>query len=179
MTLSRRGFLAATSAAIAVSAAPLLERPAFKRAAAAGTELTVLRVANRTIEVNSKPAKVYGLLQPDGTSGIVIPAGQFRVRLESQIDAPTLIHWHGLLPPFGQDGVPGLPQPLLPSGQSYDYDFPLKTPGTHWMHAHTLQEQLLLAAPLIVTDPAEAAHDEQPVVVLFHDFSFKLSNLPL
>ncbi len=173
MTLSRRGFLAASSAAIAVSAAPLLEQPAFKRAAAAGTEPTVLRVADRTIEVNGKPAKVYGLLQLDGTSGIVTPAGRFRVRLESQIDAPTLIHWHGLLPPFGQDGVPDLPQPLLPSGQSYDYGFPLKTPGTHWMHAHTLQEQQLMAAPLIVTDPAEAARDEQQVVVLFHDFSFK------
>lgn len=173
MTLSRRGFLAAGSAAIAVSAAPLLERPVFKLAAAAETEPTVLRVANRTIEVNGKPAKVYGLLQPDDRPGIVTPAGRFRVRLENQIEAPTLIHWHGLLPPYGQDGVPDLPQALLPSGQSYDYDFPLKTPGTHWMHAHTLQEQQLMAAPLIVTDPAEAARDEQQVVVLFHDFSFK------
>ena len=33
-----------------------------------------------------------------------------------------------------------------PTKQSYDYDFPLTTPGTHWMHAHTLQEQQVLAA---------------------------------
>ncbi|TIT69760.1 MAG: copper oxidase, partial [Mesorhizobium sp.] len=51
--------------------------------------------------------------------------------------------------------------------------FPVAAPGTHWMHAHTLQEQQLLAAPLIVTDPADEGRDEQPVVVLFHDFSFK------
>jgi FtsP/CotA-like multicopper oxidase with cupredoxin domain len=41
------------------------------------------------------------------------------------------------------------------------------------MHAHTLQEQNLLAAPLIVTDPAERGRDEQDVVILLHDFSFK------
>jgi len=40
------------------------------------------------------------------------------------------------------------------------------------MHAHTLQEQNLLAAPLIVTDPAEQGRDEQEVVILLHDFSF-------
>lgn len=136
--------------------------------------MTPLRVASRVIEVNGKPAMVFGLHQPDGTPGILTSAGsRFRVRLENRSEEATLVHWHGLLPPFGQDGVPDLPQPLLESGQSYDYDFALETPGTHWMHAHTLQEQRLLAAPLIVADPAEAGLDEQPVVVLFHDFSFK------
>ncbi len=40
------------------------------------------------------------------------------------------------------------------------------------MHAHTLQEQNLLAAPLIVHSADDAARDEQEVVVLLHDFSF-------
>jgi len=40
------------------------------------------------------------------------------------------------------------------------------------MHAHTLQEQALLAAPLIVRRPGEQSADEQEVVVLLHDFSF-------
>jgi FtsP/CotA-like multicopper oxidase with cupredoxin domain len=170
---SRRQFLASASAAGIVGAAASSMSSVVRPAIAAALEPTLLRVTSRTIAVNGKPAKVLGLLQADGRSGIVVPAGRFHVRLENEIDAPTLIHWHGLLPPYGQDGVPDLPQPLLPPGRSYDYDFPLATPGTHWMHAHTLQEQQLLAAPLIVTDPAEDAADEQPVVVLFHDFSFK------
>ncbi|WP_363234109.1 multicopper oxidase domain-containing protein [Mesorhizobium sp.] len=62
--------------------------------------------------------------------------------------------------------MPDLPQPLLQPGQSYDYSFPVATQGTHWMHAHTLQEQQLLAAPLVVTDPAEAGADQQPLVVV-------------
>lgn len=41
------------------------------------------------------------------------------------------------------------------------------------MHAHTLQEQTLLAAPLIVRTAADLARDEQEVVILLHDFSFK------
>ena len=169
-TISRRQLLASSGAATlgAVASSKL----SISSALAFAPGATVLRITSRTIEVKGKPAKVFGLLQPNGTSGLVIPAGRFHVRLENRADAPTLIHWHGLLPPYGQDGVPDLPQPLLPAGQSYDYDFPLTTPGTHWMHAHTLQEQQLLAAPLIVVDPAEAKADEQPIVVLFHDFSF-------
>jgi FtsP/CotA-like multicopper oxidase with cupredoxin domain len=170
---SRRRFLASAAAVGVVGMAPPLTFPAGRSAVAAEPGPTVLRAATRTIEVNGKPARVFGLLQPDGKSGLILPAGRFRVRLENQIDAPTLVHWHGLKPPYGQDGVPDLPQPALAVGGSYDYDFPLETPGTHWMHAHTLQEQQLLAAPLIVTEAAEDKADEQPVVVLFHDFSFK------
>ena len=70
--------------------------------------------------------------------------------------------------------MPGISQPALPPGQRYAYDFALGHPGTYWMHSHQgLQEQRLLAAPLIITDPAEAGLDEQPVVVLLGDFSFK------
>lgn len=167
MMLSRRHLL--TSGAIAFVGAhiPL-------RAIAAASEATTLRVDSRTIEVNGKAAKVLGLLQRDGTPGIKMDGGtRFQVRLENNSGEPTLIHWHGLLPPYGQDGVPGLPQPTLESGSAHDYDFPVNTSGTHWMHAHSLQEQRLLAAPLIVHDPADAGRDEQEVIVLFHDFSFK------
>jgi len=171
IALRRRQFLASTLAAIGSAAVSKL---AGHAAIAAEPDTTILRVERRTIEVNGRAAKVFGLLQPDGRPGISTQAGRrFRVRLENRSEAPTLIHWHGLLAPYGQDGVPDLPQPLLPSGQAYDYDFPLDTPGTHWMHAHTLQEQQLLAAPLIVADRADSARDEQEVVVLLHDFSFK------
>jgi FtsP/CotA-like multicopper oxidase with cupredoxin domain len=171
LTLSRRRFLASTAMTLAGAATgthvPL-------RAMAAASPAAVLRVETRTIEVNGKAAKVFGLLQPDGTPGLRLTAGsRFQVRLENASGEPTLIHWHGLLPPYGQDGVPGLPQPLLESGLAYDYDFPVENAGTHWMHAHTLQEQRMLAAPLIVADPADAQRDEQDITVLLHDFSFK------
>lgn len=170
--LSRRRFLA--SGTIALAGAVGSGTFPVQNALATATPGTILRIDNRTIEVNGRPAKVLGLLQPDGRPGLVMDSGtRFRVRLENESGEPTLIHWHGLLPPYGQDGVPNLPQPLLPSGEAYEYDFPVDTAGTHWMHAHTLQEQRLLAAPLIVTDPEDSGRDEQEVTVLLHDFSFR------
>ncbi len=167
--ISRRQFMAS---AAACGSAGLLLSSGIGKVFAAGP--SVIRAQSRTIEVNGRAASVLGLLQPDGSHGITLEAGQdFTVRLENALDAPTLIHWHGLTPPFGQDGVPDLPQALLAPGETYDYSFPVTTPGTHWMHAHTLQEQQLLAAPLIAREPAEASLDEQEVVVLLHDFSFK------
>jgi FtsP/CotA-like multicopper oxidase with cupredoxin domain len=118
---------------------------------------------------------VFGLIQPGGQHGIVADAGQrFHVRLVNELDEHTLVHWHGLTPPSDQDGVPELSQPALKAGSDYEYDFVLARPGTNWMHSHVgLQEQQLLAAPLIVRDPAEASRDEQEVVVLLHDFAFR------
>jgi FtsP/CotA-like multicopper oxidase with cupredoxin domain len=165
--LARRRFLAA--AAITAIAPP------FARASQAHPGSTQLRVTRRVIEVNGKPAHVFGLVQPDGRHGIVADAGRrFHVQLVNELDEHTLVHWHGLTPPSDQDGVPGMSQPALRSGDTYEYDFLLTRPGTNWMHSHVgLQEQQLLAAPLIVRDPAEAGRDEQEVVVLLHDFTFR------
>jgi FtsP/CotA-like multicopper oxidase with cupredoxin domain len=57
---------------------------------------TIFRLQRRTIEVNGKPASVYGIRQPDGTFGLTTDVGKpFCVRVENQIDEPSLIHWHG------------------------------------------------------------------------------------
>lgn len=132
-----------------------------------------LAVVSRTIEVNGRAATVFGLTGPDDRPGLNLVAGETaEVDLENTLSEETLIHWHGLLPPWDQDGVPDLPMPLLKVGEQRRYALPAGRPGTHWMHAHTLQEQNLLAAPLIVRGPEELARDEQEAVVLLHDFSF-------
>ena len=88
----------------------------------------------------------------------------FRVRVENGIGEPSLIHWHGLTPPWRQDGVPGISGPPIPSGGGADYDFPLRFGGTFWMHSHQgLQEQGLMTAPLIIRDERDQS-DEQEVV---------------
>jgi FtsP/CotA-like multicopper oxidase with cupredoxin domain len=165
--LSRRAFLVSAAAA---SAATTLARaqPNTEQAAP-----TVLRIERRSIEVNGRPASVLGVRQPDGTLGIRTEVGKrFRVRLENKIEEPSLIHWHGLTPPWQQDGVPGVSGPPIPPGGSADYDFPLRFGGTFWMHSHQgLQEQLLLAAPLIIRDQRDRP-DQQEVIMLLADFSF-------
>ncbi len=165
--ISRRRFLAAGVTATMI--------PSFARPGRAHPGATQLRATRRVIEVNGKAANVFGLVRPDGRHGIVAEAGKrFHVRLVNELDEHTLVHWHGLTPPSEQDGVPGLSQAPLPAGGDYEYDFVLARPGTNWMHSHVgLQEQQLLAAPLIVRDPADAARDEQEVVILLHDFTFR------
>ena len=132
-----------------------------------------LRIVQRTIEVKGRAAKVFGLLQPGGAHGLSFGAGEtFDVLLLNETTEPTIIHWHGLNPPWEQDGVADAPQPLIAPQASRTFRFPVGAAGTHWMHAHTLQEQALMAAPLIVNDPSERGRDEQDVVILLHDFSF-------
>ena len=171
--LSRRAFFLS---AIATSAATTLARSQTEPRAnvdTSGAAQTVLRLERRGIEVNGKPASVYRISQPDGTSGIVTRSGaRFRVRVENKIGEPSLIHWHGLTPPWQQDGVPGVSGPPIPAGASADYDFPLRFGGTFWMHSHQgLQEQLLMAAPLIIHDQRDRP-DQQEVVLMLADFSF-------
>jgi FtsP/CotA-like multicopper oxidase with cupredoxin domain len=135
---------------------------------------TLLRAVRRTIDVNGRAAGVFGLMQDDGTHGVRLDAGRdFDVALPNQIGEPTLIHWHGMTPPWPLDGVPENPAPMLKDGETRRYGFPAGSGGTHWMHADTLQEQNLLAAPLIVRSAVDMQADEQEVVVLLHDFSFK------
>lgn len=135
-----------------------------------------LDAVTRTIEVKGKAVKAYALHNASGAPGLSFTVGDtFKVRLNNRLAEPTLIHWHGLTPPSAQDGVPELSQAPLAAGTSYDYDFPLKTPGTYWMHSHfsLAQTQRLLSAPLIIRTPEELKQDEQEVVVRLNDFTFR------
>jgi FtsP/CotA-like multicopper oxidase with cupredoxin domain len=134
-----------------------------------------LRIVSRVLDVKGKAAKVYGIVGPNGKAGLEMVLGQpFRFNLKNEIDDRTLIHWHGLTPPTAQDGVPHLSSPLINIGESRLYDFENNKPGTHWMHSHLgLQEQRMLAAPLIVHELKKQLFDEQEHVVMLHDFTFR------
>jgi len=171
--LSRRAvILGGPAAAVGLRTIAQAQSPPAGNPGAGGVPRTIFRLQRRTIEVNGKPASVYGIQQPDGTFGLTSDVDKpFRVRVENGIDEPSLIHWHGLTPPWQQDGVPGVSGPPIPAGGSADYDFPLRFGGTFWMHSHQgLQEQSLMVAPLIIHD--ERYRGLQEVVVLLGDFSF-------
>src|SRR5579864_8976298 len=122
---TRRAVLTTALAAVAI-------RPRLAEAQAEPGQ-TVLRLQRTTIEVNGKAASVYDIRQPDGTAGITTRVGdRFRVRVENGIGRPSLIHWHGLAPPWQQDGVPGISGPPIPAGGYANYDFPLAFGGTFW-----------------------------------------------
>ncbi|MBP2290934.1 multicopper oxidase family protein [Azospirillum rugosum] len=172
---SRRQFLTTAASAAALGGLSALVPAAARRALAADAVApTRLVVERRVLEVMGKPATVFGIRQPDGTSGLVLDAGQrFLVDLENQAGEDTVIHWHGMTPPYAQDGVADANRPLVAAGTVERYDFAPR-PGTHWMHSHHgLQEQRLMAAPLVVRTAEDRRADVQEVAVLLHDFTFK------
>ena len=172
--MDRRNLLALTTTGLTgLTLAPVLRFPMPARAAETSPPPTTLKAVKRTLDVKGKAASVYGLVREDGGHGLILEPGQsFNVALTNRLPDPTLIHWHGLTPPWPMDGVPDKPAPLLKPNETRIYAFPIADPGTYWMHAHTLQEQNLLAAPLIVHSASDVGKDEEEVVVLLHDFSF-------
>lgn len=93
-----------------------------------------------------------------------------RIRVHNRLPKEdTLLHWHGLLLPNAQDGVPYLNTPPIPAGKFFDYEFPLTHAGTFWYHSHKgLQEQRGLYGAIVV-EPAQVVGppvDREHVVVL-------------
>src|SRR3984893_4045866 len=165
--LSRRTFLAAALATGILCTLP--DSESF------GSETAKRLVAGtRTLEVNGRAARAYSLIGPDGRPGIRLRAGErFRVDLANQSGKQTLVHWHGQLPPWTQDGFPWPETPPLANGAGAAYDYaPIS--GTYWMHSHVgMQQQVLMTAPLIVEDEMAQREDRQEIVLMLHDFTFR------
>jgi FtsP/CotA-like multicopper oxidase with cupredoxin domain len=132
----------------------------------------ILRVETRSLDVKGRAASVYGI---QGWQDMLLFYGDsFDFTVENAIAEDTLLHWHGLTPPSALDGVPHLSSKPIAPGQMKTFQFPLTRTGTHWMHSHVgLQEQKLLAAPLIVHEREKLNPDEQQHVVMLHDFTFR------
>ena len=65
-----------------------------------------------------------------------------RVTFHNKMDVESSIHWHGVLLPNDQDGVPFLTTSPIRAGKSFTYEYPIIHHGTYWYHSHTqLQEQ--------------------------------------
>lgn len=166
MTPSRRSLLlGATTLAAAHALAPGIAQAAGQR---------ILRLQTRQIDVGGRAATRYGAVQPSGAVGLTLDEGDlFDVRVENTLKVTSGLHWHGLNPPWQQDGVPYISGPPIAPAQSAAYKFPARPAGTRWMHSHFgLQEQDLLAAPLIVRETEAIRSGRQEVVVLFEDFSW-------
>ena len=59
------------------------------------------------------------------------------INVTNNLSGPTSIHWHGLILPFQQDGVPGISYDGIAAGETFTYRFPITQSGTYWFHSHT------------------------------------------
>ena len=80
-----------------------------------------------------------------------------RIHVKNTMDVNTSIHWHGILLPNREDGVPYLTTPPIKPGTTYTYEFPITHAGTYWYHSHTgLQEQRGVYGSIVIAPPNEA-----------------------
>ena len=170
--ITRRSLLSGSAGLMMASSFATL--PLRLEASAAALPYTKLVVDRRTIDVLGKAASVFGIRQADGTPGLTLEAGvRFQVDVVNNAGEDVIIHWHGQKPLYNQDGVADANRPLIANGATQGYNY-AATPGTHWMHSHHLmQEQTLMAAPLVVHSADDAKMDVQDVTVMLHDFSFR------
>ncbi len=91
------------------------------------------------------------------------------VRVTNTLQEDSSIHWHGILLPANQDGVPGLSFNGIHPGETHTYRFTVRQSGTYWYHSHTrFQEQRGLYGALVIDplEPEPFAYERDHVVML-------------
>ena len=153
--LSRRQALSLGVAALAFPAAPAaLAQPAVGRVMPREFNLTLSHVT----------ANITGRRRPAMAINGQIPGPVLRFRegeevvinVTNRLREHTSIHWHGLILPSSQDGVPGISDGFqgIDAGGTHQYRFPLVQAGTYWYHSHSgLQEQSGIYGSIVI-DPA-------------------------
>ena len=111
------------------------------------------------------------------TYGSRLPGPEIRLRqgepvrivVENKLEQDTTVHWHGIRLPNDMDGVPGLTQPPIKSGQKFTYEFTPPDAGTYWYHPHANSLQQLgrgMAGALIVDELKPVVVDRDIVWLL-------------
>jgi FtsP/CotA-like multicopper oxidase with cupredoxin domain len=132
--VSRRGLLRTGAGLLLTAALPpmlghaaesneyrIVAAPARARLAGAGRPETDVWAYDGTI-----PGSLVRLRQGE----------RARLVVENRLGQDTTVHWHGIRLPNAMDGVPGLTQPPIRSGESFVYEFTPPDAGTFWYHPH-------------------------------------------
>ena len=133
-----------------------------------------LTIAEQTLSPADR--KVQALTINGGTPGPVLRLREGDVAritvVNGLADDSTSIHWHGLLVPNIEDGVPVVTTPVIGPGQSRTFEFLVRQHGTYWYHSHTgHQEQRGVYGAIVIepkTETKAADHDE---VVILSDWT--------
>lgn len=75
------------------------------------------------------------------------------IKVTNNLNESTSIHWHGLILPYQQDGVPGISYDGIEPGETFTYQFPIVQSGTYWFHSHSGFQEPDGAYGAIVIEP--------------------------
>jgi len=178
--LSRRRFVQGITLGGAIAGLGLL-RSANVRASNGPGRPQVLSGTEFALVVDETPVNFTGRPRLATTVNGGVPGPILRwkqgttvtLRVTNRLCVPTSIHWHGIILPFREDGVPGISFPGIAPGETFTYRFPVRQSGTYWYHSHSgWQEQTGLYGPLVIEPAGPERHPTaRDYVVMLNDWT--------
>jgi FtsP/CotA-like multicopper oxidase with cupredoxin domain len=170
MNLSRRDLLRMGLGIAAGACLPALSR--FDSVAAANQRVKEFRFSTSPTRINLGVGPEFTAWCYNGQ----VPGPEIRVQegdlvrmvLKNYLPEATTIHWHGIPVPNAMDGVPGVTQTAVRTGETFVYEFQAKPSGSFLYHSHArYQLDQGLYGPLII-EPTRSheSYDREYVLVL-------------
>lgn len=107
-----------------------------------------------------------------------VEGDRVRIFVTNKLAAPTSVHWHGILLPSGMDGVGGLSQRVIRTGETYLYEFPLIQNGTFMYHSHhdEMTQMAMGMVGLFVIHPkgGEGPRPDRDFALLLHEWAIEV-----
>lgn len=139
------------------------------------TDTTIYYLTLRQETVNIAGKEVTGMTINGSIPGPTLrfDEGDYAVMyVRNEMDEETSIHWHGLLLPNFNDGVPYLTTPPIMPGETQKYEYPIKQSGTYWYHSHTmLQEQSGVYGSIVIYPEEETISYDNELVLVLSDWT--------
>lgn len=135
-----------------------------------------LTVRNEKVNLSGKKEVDFALTV---NGGIPAPTLEFtegddaEILVKNEISKEDVsIHWHGILLPPEEDGVPYVNTPPIFPGASRLFKFKIRQNGTFWYHSHTaVQEQKGVYGAFIIHPKKKAIQYDKDAVVVLSDWS--------
>ncbi len=99
-----------------------------------------------------------------------------QIHFRNRLSEATAIHWHGLVLPNDQDGVPMMSSgPYVPPGQDHVYKFTVHQTGTFLYHAHVLssRQQMMGLGGMMVVLPLERERVDKDFAIVLQQWNLQ------
>ncbi len=116
-----------------------------------------LKIDETTVNYSGKTVKALAINGQIPAPTLTFTEGDIaEIHVFNNLDEESSLHWHGILLPNEQDGVPYLTTTPIAPKSEHIFRFPIKQSGTYWYHSHSnLQEQRGLYGAFIINKKDE------------------------
>ncbi len=116
-----------------------------------------LYVRDTIVTIGNKPKRAIAVNGQIPMPTLTFTEGDIaEIYVHNELKESTSLHWHGLMLPNKEDGVPYVTQMPIEPGTTHQYTFPIIQNGTHWYHSHTeMQEQIGMYGSFIMSKKAD------------------------